>query len=223
MSFKFNFGVSDDGENITGANVTADEHEQMKDVDMVTSVAVEPHAVVPLSIPSVPGLVVDAIYFKDQKLWKRRIDDIQFQLAQEDMMEAEHSSTLQKMMAEGKDAADVIKGVYEGGLKTWECSIDLLNYLISEEDGIEALAGAQVLELGCGTALPSLHILKRVPTAQVCLQDYNKDVLELVTIPNVLANTVLSPENGVAGDKLHVEDDTETCEIDVDFRRTQIL
>ncbi|KAI8322471.1 hypothetical protein GQ54DRAFT_259920 [Martensiomyces pterosporus] len=192
-------------------------HDADVQVDEAGSVA--PYTLVPLSIPRVSGLVVDAIYYNEHKLWKRQIDDVQFQLAQQDTMDdAEHgeNSVIQQAMASGSNASDVIKGVYEGGLKTWECSIDLLNYLVAHSTGDSPmrLANSRVLEIGCGTALPSLHILKTEPSAKVCMQDYNKDVLELVTIPNVLANTTLQPEDGTAGDKLFTEDDTETCEID---------
>ncbi|KAJ1955432.1 hypothetical protein GGI12_005558, partial [Dipsacomyces acuminosporus] len=227
MSFKFNFGVSEDGENVTTANVAtvdldSDSHAQDQDQ------TVAPFSLVPLAIPHVSSIVVDAIYYKDNKLWKRQIDDVQFQLAQQDTMEeneTEGSNAIQQAMAQGNSASDVIKGVYEGGLKTWECSIDLLNYLVAHggADSSLSLAGANVLEIGCGTALPSLHILKTEPSSHVCMQDYNRDVLELVTVPNVLANTVLRPEDPVAGDKMFTEDDTETCEIDVDFRRTHVL
>lgn len=43
--------------------------------------------------------------------------------------------------------SDLVSGVYEGGLKLWECSIDLARFLI---DNRESLKGKRVLELGCG-------------------------------------------------------------------------
>lgn len=88
--------------------------------------------------------------------------------------------------------------VYEGGLKTWECSLDLPSYL----DGISSqfdVSGKRVLEIGCGTSIPSLYILHRIfssPPSQnqthVHLQDYNASVLELVTIPNIILTWYLS-------------------------------
>ncbi|KAJ2823770.1 hypothetical protein GGI24_003595, partial [Coemansia furcata] len=193
--------------------------------DLQSSGSEAPCEFVPMSIPGVSSAVFDAIYYRDQCLWKRQIDDVQFQLAQQDdMVDDAEDSAIKQAMAEGSSAADVIKGVYEGGLKTWECSIDLLCYLDEHGDELGvALSGARVLEIGCGTGLPSLHILKNVASANVCMQDYNKDVLELVTIPNVLANVAFAPKDGVMGDSVHVEDDTESCEIDIDFRRTHVL
>lgn len=79
---------------------------------------------------------------------------------------------------------DVRGGVYEGGLKSWECSIDLACFL---ED--ESIHGARILELGCGTALPSLLIFRRLLVTgrgELTLADYNTSVLQLVTLPNLL-------------------------------------
>ncbi|KAJ2508948.1 hypothetical protein IWW47_000305 [Coemansia sp. RSA 2052] len=224
MSFKFNFGVGDDGE-VTNAAITAESSNSDISLPCEALESMAPCEFVPLSIPGVSSTVFDAIYYRGQRLWKRQIDDVQFQLAQQDdMVDGAEDSAIKQAMAEGSSAADVIKGVYEGGLKTWECSMDLLGYLVEHGDELrDALSGARVLEIGCGTGLPSLHILKNMASTSVCLQDYNKDVLELVTIPNVLANAAFSPEDGVMGDSVHAEGDTETCEIDIDFRRTQVL
>ncbi|KAL1675964.1 hypothetical protein EV122DRAFT_280625 [Schizophyllum commune] len=108
--------------------------------------------------------------------------------------------------------SDLVPGLYEGGLKTWECSLDLVDYL----DGLQAgegtssdatassgWAGKRVLEIGCGTAIPSLYLLHEiflderkpsdVPHTKITLQDYNASVLELITLPNLLIAWYLSP------------------------------
>jgi len=58
------------------------------------------------------------------------------------------------------DAPSDLVAVYEGGLKTWECSLDLVEHLhelrCSNFGGFD---GNRVLEIGCGTSLPSLYIL----------------------------------------------------------------
>ncbi|KAJ1664723.1 hypothetical protein EV178_003880 [Coemansia sp. RSA 1646] len=198
-------------------------------IDLYRDMAQVAHApaceVVPLTMPAVSSVVVDAIYYKQQRLWKRQIDDVQFQLAQQDSMDGGSESAMVQAIARDKNASDVIKGVYEGGLKTWECSIDLLNYVVENYEALSAeLSEARVLEIGCGTALPSLHILKTISGVRMTMQDYNRDVLELVTMPNVLCNTILEPStSGILGDKAHVDGDTESCEIDIDYRRTQVL
>ncbi len=80
------------------------------------------------------------------------------------------------------EKSDLLSGVYEGGVKTWECSLDLLEYLSSLD-----LSKALVLEIGCGSALPGIHCLK-AGAERVDFSDYNQNVLTLVTIPNVLLN-----------------------------------
>ncbi|KZV73910.1 hypothetical protein PENSPDRAFT_626633 [Peniophora sp. CONT] len=104
--------------------------------------------------------------------------------------------------------SDLVPGKYEGGLKTWECSVDLAAYLessVCKGDG-SWVRGKHILELGCGTAVPSLLLFSRLlealakepaqnDTASTILhlQDYNRSVLELVTLPNVLLTWYTSP------------------------------
>ncbi|KAJ2779176.1 hypothetical protein H4R18_004155 [Coemansia javaensis] len=222
MSFRFNFGLDEDAERVTGAAGAAAEAGSDSDSDSGSAGA--PCEAVPLAVPRVSSIVVDAIYYRGRRLWKRQLDDVRFQLAQQDAMDGGQESAAQRAMGAGGSAVDVVKGVYEGGLKTWECSIDLLGYLVDHGDELFAPgAGVRVLEAGCGTALPSLHVLTSVPGAAVCMQDYNRDVMELITVPNVLANTALAPGGSATGDAMHAGDDTETCEIDIDYRRTQVL
>lgn len=87
--------------------------------------------------------------------------------------------------------SDVIPDIYEGGLKTWECSIDVVEYL-SRLDALP-FAGKAILEVGCGTAIPTAYLLQNLfnsaPSDKqtvIHLQDYNKSVLELVTLPNLI-------------------------------------
>ncbi|KAJ7340442.1 Histidine protein methyltransferase 1 [Desmophyllum pertusum] len=80
-------------------------------------------------------------------------------------------------------SSDLIPSVYEGGLKIWECSVDLVEYLL--ESGMN-FQGKRVLEIGCGAGLPGIYAL--LQGAEVHFQDYNDDVIEHVTIPNVLLN-----------------------------------
>ena len=97
---------------------------------------------------------------------------------------------------------DLVPGIYEGGLKVWECSIDLCRYLVENDIDIEG----HVLELGCGQGLPGCYMLKRMVerlssgdskkpslvggTAPfgVVFSDYNEFVLTDVTIPNIALN-----------------------------------
>lgn len=108
---------------------------------------------------------------------------------------------------------DIESNKYEGGLKIWECSIDLsqciinhsfinyLNKMINKNNNNNTL---NVLELGCGHSLPSitfiscLHSLiikkddeekeEKIIKINICLQDLNKDVLKHISIPNIWLN-----------------------------------
>ena len=98
--------------------------------------------------------------------------------------------------------ADLVPGVYEGGYKLWEGSVDLARYLHARESGAEAEAGgadaggaiggalrsARVLELGCGHALPALVAAHHGASA-LTLQDFNPEVLVGVTAPAIEANS----------------------------------
>ncbi|NXO73449.1 MET18 methyltransferase, partial [Phainopepla nitens] len=82
--------------------------------------------------------------------------------------------------------SDLIPGVYEGGLKIWECTFDLMDYLSEAE--IE-FTNKTVLDLGCGAGLLGIVAL-RGGAAGVHFQDYNSTVIDEITLPNVVANCV---------------------------------
>ena len=87
---------------------------------------------------------------------------------------------------------DLVPGVYEGGLKVWECSIDLCRYFVQNNIIIKG----HILELGCGHGLPGIWLLKQAISKSqqglvdtfVTFSDYNEFVIRDVTIPNVAIN-----------------------------------
>lgn len=85
---------------------------------------------------------------------------------------------------------DLITGVYEGGLKIWECTYDLLEYV--DDEGLTC-SDKRVLDLGCGAGLLGILALKR-GASKVHFQDYNSTVIEQLTIPNVSLNCEESDE-----------------------------
>lgn len=87
--------------------------------------------------------------------------------------------------------SDLIPGVYEGGMKIWECTFDLIRYFKDEDVDFE---GKRVLDLGCGAGLLGLFCLRRNAEA-VHFQDYNGTVIEEITIPNALVNCDDSPKD----------------------------
>lgn len=93
--------------------------------------------------------------------------------------------------------SDLISGVYEGGLKVWECTYDLLELI--EKDG-ETFGGKAVLDLGCGAGLLGMLALQR-GARQIHFQDYNSTVIEQLTVPNVILNCQENDEVDSGDDK----------------------
>jgi predicted nicotinamide N-methyase len=87
---------------------------------------------------------------------------------------------------------DIKPGLYEGGLKVWECALDLIRHFLGEDKSFE---GLRVMELGCGHGLPGIHTLIK-GAAFVDFFDYNKEVLECATIANVAMNNPPHKETG---------------------------
>merc|ERR1712029_748347 len=86
---------------------------------------------------------------------------------------------------------DLIPGVYEGGLKVWECTEDLLRH-IKAESRLSVEAGghsfSRVLDLGCGAGLLGIAAAKTFASKHLVFQDYNDKVIQAVTMPNFRAN-----------------------------------
>jgi protein-histidine N-methyltransferase len=114
-------------------------------------------------------------------------------MAEEDLSEAGAESAA-PATATIDASSDLTAGIYEGGFKVWECSLDLVSHLsshFSSSAGITQLTGRRIIELGAGAALPSLYLFSRVlqenvHNVQFLLSDFNTDVLSLVTVPNLL-------------------------------------
>ncbi|KAL9411390.1 hypothetical protein AB3S75_045061 [Citrus x aurantiifolia] len=88
----------------------------------------------------------------------------------------------------GLPNSDLVPGVYEGGLKLWEGSIDLVKALrLDVQNGNISFSGKHVLELGCGHGLPGIFACLE-GAAVIHFQDFNAEVLRYLTIPNVIAN-----------------------------------
>ncbi|CAG8776976.1 14537_t:CDS:2, partial [Cetraspora pellucida] len=167
---------------------------------IITRIFVSKDPIMPFVLPS--SLMIERVFtsiMNDKEptvLYKRCLSDIKFQIAQNDELESEvnqNSHSTAKILELTVDN-DVVHGFYEGGLKTWECSLDLVEYLSIKLKDVN-LSGNKVLELGCGSALPSIYLLSTQHSLCVDFQDYNEDVLKLVTIPNILINTVLRPQS----------------------------
>lgn len=138
-------------------------------------------------------------------VYRRDLFDARFQMIHEDVDEQQSGQAIA-----GADT-DLVPGVYEGGLKTWECSVDLAAVLADKvHDEPHLLRHGRVLELGCGTALPSLVIFAAALqagtkglTLQLC--DFNGQVLRLVTLPNLILTWYHSSGTGLEQDEGELE------------------
>ncbi|KAF5651561.1 MNI1 s-adenosylmethionine-dependent methyltransferase of the seven beta-strand family [Fusarium tjaetaba] len=129
-----------------------------------------------------------AIQLPRRELWDVRV---QLMAEEEDVAGAQ---------SEGLGSHDVKTGVYEGGFKSWESSVDLVKVLAAN-NVTSALGqkGLRVMELGCGTALPSLAVFQWAMAStsenkplSLIMADYNPSVLQLVTLPNFILSWALN-------------------------------
>ncbi|KAL1965984.1 hypothetical protein VTN77DRAFT_4924 [Rasamsonia byssochlamydoides] len=147
------------------------------------------------------------------RLGRREVFDIRAQLMAED--DDDHEELIA-----GLEEGDIKPRFYEGGFKTWECALDLAKLMASGEEvaalrldsdvGDDDGEDVHVIELGCGTAMPSLAIFAQLlarptPTSpprrkfHFTLADYNATVLRLVTLPNLLLTWKLNTRHSSAG------------------------
>ncbi|KAK8042097.1 methyltransferase [Apiospora rasikravindrae] len=160
------------------------------------------------------------------QLPRRELWDVRVQLMAEDGDSRDSEA--------GLGSHDVKTGVYEGGFKSWESSVDLVKVLAQSKSFLHPVdASPCVIELGCGTALPSLAlfqwVIEKKPTASdgtplsIILADYNSAVLELVTLPNFLiawARQAASDGSNIPANALSSEGELEiTQEIVVEFKQ----
>ncbi|KAI9332825.1 hypothetical protein BDR26DRAFT_1010430 [Obelidium mucronatum] len=170
MSFRFNFG---------GNQTEAEDASKQTANDQTTLEARKVDAPTSSQTSLVMGECIRLP--SNSFLYRRCLADIKLDAA------GLNEDWVDKVMLEN---TDLLAGVYEGGFKTWECSLDLVNHL-SEFQESEFL-NKRVLELGCGSALPGLYALSK--GSHVDFQDYNELVLKLVTMPNCLINSFSRPE-----------------------------
>jgi SAM-dependent methyltransferase len=82
---------------------------------------------------------------------------------------------------------DIVKNQYEGGFTVWECTYDLIEFLLNNGEKID-LNGKSILDVGCGHGLIGIFCLKAYDNCSVVFQDYNLDVLKFATVPNLVKN-----------------------------------
>ncbi|KAH3667286.1 hypothetical protein OGAPHI_002935 [Ogataea philodendri] len=139
-----------------------------------------------------------------KRLYRREFFDVRHQLMGEDG----DSEELQVLV--GTTAEDVRNGVYEGGLKSWECCYDLMHRL--QETDVSVFR--TFVELGCGTALPSCLVLQTIlhqnlHGVDLVLTDFNYEVLRLVSVPNLFLTWCLTVLDAQELERLQTRADVE--------------
>ncbi|KAL2750805.1 histidine protein methyltransferase 1 isoform X1 [Vespula maculifrons] len=126
----------------------------------------------------------DRNYESDEYIETKIFDEIKFKLIRSDKVLCNliGNNSVNIIEAESQHS-DLIPAKYEGGLKIWECTYDLLEYIIQENIKLETKL---VLDLGCGVGIIGLIALLK--GSFVHFQDYNAEVISSVTIPNVFLN-----------------------------------
>lgn len=202
MSFQFDFS-GDDIEEVSPQTTSASSHEAAK-LDPAQTTSVDPAFEATLYkiedlLPEKPMRISfenveislqsgDSIH-----LARRDLYDIKYQLMKQDNLDATEKIVL-------KTNQDIQTSTYEGGLKIWECTIDLVRYL--DAHVVPCIDKyTTILEMGCGAGWPSAYLFAKLlrlsdndliqnnrdrsPTTLI-LADYNKTVLKLGTIMNLL-------------------------------------
>ncbi|SMN20581.1 similar to Saccharomyces cerevisiae YIL110W HPM1 AdoMet-dependent methyltransferase involved in a novel 3-methylhistidine modification of ribosomal protein Rpl3p [Maudiozyma saulgeensis] len=186
-----------DATELTGSDIIQPKIENVDDIlRSLKDVRVSYEAI---DVPS-----MDRNEINSARLFRRDLFDMKHQLMSED-----NNTTLSK---DDDDELDILmhedlrKNIYEGGLKSWECSIDLVKLLNDGFNNTQELNFDQInciTEIGCGTALPSQYIFSqylkqnRSSGLKLILTDYNSSALRLATIPNIIlawVNAVLDKE-----------------------------
>ncbi|KAG2236382.1 hypothetical protein INT48_008364 [Thamnidium elegans] len=232
MAFKFNFTSEDLDLEDTEENQQLESSlneltiDETNDIDKIPS---REYDILSSPLPSVIQADILQVPNVEKALYKRTLADVKFQMAEQDTLIEEHADKDVIPMLNLSGNTDLIKGVYEGGFKTWECSIDMVQYLSELPE--EQITNKKILELGCGSSLPSLYLLSRSNTNKVDVQDYNDQVIRYITIPNILLNTVLTvqePSSSIVEEEEEEieeesseEEDDEDDEDDEDEKRIE--
>ena len=124
----------------------------------------------------------------------------------------QHPGTLHNMRVPTNH--DIVPNKYGGGYKVWECSLDLVQFLLDELDegtttttttttgtdtdtdigtmgrgmGLKRGVGSTVLELGCGHGLPGAAAISLLAPSRCVFSDLNEEVLQDITWCNVAMN-----------------------------------
>ncbi|CAO3592841.1 unnamed protein product [Absidia cylindrospora] len=194
MAFKFNFTMDnlnlDELDNQPQSLETSLNNLSLTEAEL-NKVPCQSYDILSSPLPGVIQADILTIPNVDIPIFKRTLADVKFQMAEQDSL---LDSTEQQQVT-SEDGQNVL---------------DMLDLTGNSDLSIQ---GKRILEIGCGSALPSLYLLARHEENIVDVQDYNDQVIRLITLPNILLNTVLSPQEPTAalanGDQIDVSSDDD--------------
>ena len=144
MGFQFNFAFTDSDIITSEPEISIRESE----------VAYIPASIVDISIlPPIYEVIAEPVEIQNEsendasiRLLKRNITDVMFDVAQKDELDVDEKDDVLLKAVNSK--SDLIPGVYEGGMKTWECTYDLICYHSSILKSYpERFQGKKILEV----------------------------------------------------------------------------
>ncbi|KAF5098034.1 hypothetical protein D0Z00_002187 [Geotrichum galactomycetum] len=230
MSFSFGFS-GDDIDDTNSAFVSSANGNSVIDYKTSLLQLEMPASIQPPQKHDVKGLLMQSLgvrmsYDIDSPSIPPRRDlfDVKHQLMSQDNL----TETEQILL--GLTNEDLRVAKYEGGLKSWECTFDLIDVLEKKTAGGKIYSS--VIELGCGTALPSAALFKKMlqqpagaqTPRRLVLADYNESVLKLVTVPNLLFTwyelqdkdqLLQALQTPKPGSELHQNTKAENGEVDI--------
>ena len=175
-TFQFNFSAEDEGES------------PVREVSVACKARPTPTEVTVTDIHKRTASLARPLHYQvpgaDLQLSYLTCDCIRSVLTSSDVDQSDKSLREFKTLLSRSSDTDLIPTVYEGGLVVWEGAFDLVTYLSEVQFDF---TGLDVLELGCGSGLPSIYALIK-GARSVSLQDYNSEVVNFITIPSLLLN-----------------------------------
>ncbi|KAL9647896.1 hypothetical protein ABK040_008168 [Willaertia magna] len=195
--FKFNFNVEDD-ETMQERSITCNPTIERNNNEINLSNETNLSKPFSLKIPQSPSINKISEMKNNSKLWQYK-DFNQYIIY---YLNATNTLQVIKHVSQTLNT-DIVRNEYEGGFKLWECAEDLLHYFIDNNNFIiNYIENKRILELGCGHGLPGIFCLLYGKASMCAFQDYNEEVIEGLTIPNVIINNegLLSKSKFYVGD-----------------------
>jgi hypothetical protein len=189
MAFQFNFDLVEKSSPVFVDEATVKSSKVISSTSTAESIENDQHGAKLLCLDS-PDKCIDCVFPSVSiEVQSNRGAVLNFLCVDPDRVEL--SDALASAL-EVEGITDLVDGVYEGGLKIWEGSLDLVKYIDSHQDiirwwrkgkhsghkrRVRNQRPLKALELGCGHGIPGIYVLKSPNRWSVFFSDFNEDVL----------------------------------------------